>query len=441
MAQQTLARVTCPACQNPFQARVEQILDVSADQGAKMRVLNGIVNVAQCPHCGAQGALNLPFLYHDPEKELALVYMPMEAGRDNEERQRLIGRLTSMVIDSLPSERRKAYLLQPDVFLTLENLRKRILKADGVTDEMIEEQKAKAQLLQRMLDAASDGALEAMIEASDETIDATFFRLLDLNLEMARASGRDSEVQSLAALRDKLLELSSEGQAIAAGNELLEALREEPNRENLLDLLLQATDERTRELLVAFGRPLMDYPFFQNLTSKIEAASQEDERQRLTALRREILDIRDRIDERTEAMYQARAEFLRELLTSDDPEGLARRRFREIDAAFLNVLTANLEQAQKDGNEEAVKSLQEIWDLVVGIMEETVPPELGLIHQLMNVEDEAEIDSLLEQSRALITDGLVQALEDTESERREEGDTETADRLALVVEKMKGMVD
>ncbi|MBE9508382.1 MAG: CpXC domain-containing protein, partial [Chloroflexi bacterium] len=136
--------MTCPNCRNQFQAPVEQILDVKADPGAKMRVLNGLVNMAVCPHCKMGGPLGLPFLYHDPDKELAFIYMPMEAGRDDLERQQAIGKLTSTVMNDLPPEERKAYLLQPEIFLTLENLANKILEADGVTPEMIEAQKAKA---------------------------------------------------------------------------------------------------------------------------------------------------------------------------------------------------------------------------------------------------------------------------------------------------------
>ena len=52
MPQAMLARVTCPNCNNQFQAPVEQVLDVRADPSAKSRVFNGLVNVASCPHCG-----------------------------------------------------------------------------------------------------------------------------------------------------------------------------------------------------------------------------------------------------------------------------------------------------------------------------------------------------------------------------------------------------
>jgi hypothetical protein len=179
-----VARVTCPNCQTQFQVPIEQILDVQADPEAKVRVLNGLVNLAVCPNCRTGGTLNLPFLYHDPEKELALVYMPMEAGRDDLQRQQAIGKLTGAVMNSLPPEQRKGYLLQPQVFLTMENLFNRVLEADGVTPEMIAAQKAKADLLKRMIEATSDEVLEAIIKENDEAIDAEFFGILTANFEL-----------------------------------------------------------------------------------------------------------------------------------------------------------------------------------------------------------------------------------------------------------------
>lgn len=440
MVQTMLARVTCPSCRNQFQTPVEQILDVRADPSAKVRVFNGLVNVAQCPHCGMSGPLGLPFLYHDPDQELALVHMPLEAGRDEAERQQAIGKLTNAVMNSLPAEERKAYLLQPQVFFTLENLTKKILEADGVTPEMLEEQKAKAELLRRMLDTTSDEVLEAMIRANDDSIDVTFFQLLSMNLEMAQAAGQANDVQQFLALRDKLLTLSSKGQAIKIQTEMVEELRDQPTREKLVDLLIRAPDGQTRELLVAFGRPLLDYLFFQNLTSQIEAASDEDKKERLTALRREILDVRDQLDEQTKILYQARAELLRDLLLSDDPESLARHHAPELDEVLINVLAANLQEAQDAGNEDAVQALQAIWSLIMRLREETLPPELRLFNRLMAVKEE-EIDKLLQENRQLVTERLVGFMEKTEASAREEGESEMADRMALALEKMRKMIE
>jgi len=419
---------------------VEQILDVRADPRARVRVLNGLVNVAICPHCETRGALNMPFLYHDPDHELALVYMPMEAGRDNLERQQAIGKLTSAVMDSLPPEERKVYLLQPQVFLTLENLVNKILEADGITPEMIEKQKAKAKLLQRMLEVTSDEILEVMIKENDAIIDADLLRMLAMNLEMTQAAGRAVEAQRLLALRSKLMELSSTGRAAKARSEILEALRAEPTRDKLLELLVQAPDERTRELLIVFGRLLLDYPFFQSLTSRIESASDKGEQERLTALRTEVLAVRDRLDQDARALYGERSVLLRDLLLSDDPETLARRRFPDLDQAFFNVLASNLEEARTAGNAETVRALQALWGLVLRLVEETLPPEQRLFNRLMAAEDDAGIEKLLQANSGLVTERLVQFLEQAEAQMREEDALEPAERLALVLEKVKGMV-
>lgn len=436
MAQRMLARVNCPSCQNQFQTPIEQILDVREDPNAKMRVLNGLVNLAECPHCGMRGALGLPFLYHDPEKELALIYMPMEAGRDNEERQRAIGQLTSAVMESLPAEERKGYLLQPQVFLTMENMTKKILEADGVTEEMIEEQKSKAELLERMLDATSDEVLEAMIKANDNIIDATFFYLLNRNLEMAQSVEQEAAVQRILAVREKLLEFSGEGQAIQKRNELLEKLNDEPSRDNLLELLIGAPDEQAREVLITFGRGLIDYHFFQLLTEKIETANEED-KDDLIALRREILEIKEQIDEEIQAVYQAKAEVLREIVNSDDPSASLRRHAQEIDDIFINVLLSNMKGAEEAGDQNTAMMLQAIWNMITEMIEESLPPELRLLNRLMATESDAKIEEMLQENQDIVTERLVHTLENAESEARKAGQTQTADRMAHVMEKVK----
>ena len=440
MPQAMLARVTCPNCNNQFQTPVEQILDVGTDPNAKMRVFNGQVNVAVCPQCKTGGSLDLPFLYHDADKELALVYMPMQAGRTDLERQQAIGKLTRAVMDSLPPDERKAYLLQPQVLLTMENLTNKILEADGITPEMIEEQKAKADLLRRMFQTTSDKALEAMIAENDALIDSEFFDLLSLNIEMAQGTGQAAAIGPILALREKLVELSSEGQTIKAQGEAVEALRAEPTREKLLELLGQTADARTHELLIAFGRSLLDYSFFQSLTAQIKAAVNEGEKEQLTALRAEVLDVRDRIDERTRALYQVRSALLQELLLSDDPADLARRRSQELDQVFFGILTANIKDAQAKNNKETVTALRSIQDMILRLIEETLPPEIRLVNRLMAAGSESEIEEMLRSDRDLLTEQLVQFVEGAEADSKEKGDAKTSDRLALILRKINGVM-
>ncbi len=439
MMPQRIARVTCPTCGNMFQAQVEQILDVRKDPSAKRRVVNGVVNIGECPQCGTRDTFDLPFLYHDPEKELALVYMPMNIGRDDTDRQKIIGDLTSNLMDSLPAEDRKGYLFQPQVFLTMENLRKKILKEDGVTEEMIEEQEAKADLLRRMLDVTSGEALEAIIKENDDQIDETFFYMVSQNLQMAQASGAEQAAQVLVMVQEKLLEVSSEGQAIRTRNEKMKDLREDPSRDKLLKMLIEASDEKTREMLITIGRPMIDYVFFQKLTAKIEAASNE-EKERLTALRKEILDVKDQLDQEAEKLYQARAELLRDLLMSKDPKALAQQRFAEIDEAFINILANNLRMAEEKGDKETLQGLRRIWNMITEMVDKSLPPELRFFNQVMRAEDEEEIKRILQENSEFVTPPMVEAVKNLEAEAREEGQTERAEQLAAVLASMREMV-
>jgi hypothetical protein len=178
------------------------------------------------------------------------------------------------------------------------------------------------------------------------------------------------------------------------------------------------------------------------LTARIEAASDAKEKKRLSALRKEVLAIRDRMDEEARALLEERADLLRDLLVSSDPENLARRRMAELDQAFFNILTAELQEAQETGNEDAAKSLQRIWELVLRLSEETLPPLVRLLNRLMSVEDEGKIDELLEKNRPLVTPEFVATLEQAQAamQEDEEAPPESAERLALVLTKAKALL-
>ena len=62
-------QIACPRCKQMITANVEQLFDVTADPGAKQRLLGGVSNVARCPYCGYEGRLATPIVYHDADKE------------------------------------------------------------------------------------------------------------------------------------------------------------------------------------------------------------------------------------------------------------------------------------------------------------------------------------------------------------------------------------
>jgi hypothetical protein len=261
-------------------------------------------------------------------------------------------------------------------------------------------------------------------------------------LQILQSSGQGAGLEKLMAVRDKLLELTEIGQKVKAQEGLVKALQEDPSREALLDLLIKAPDKEAREVLLLVGRQMVDYLFFQKLTARIDAASDSAEKKHLSDLRQEVLDVRERLDEAERAMLEQRASLLRDLLLSSDPENLARRRMAEIDQPFLALLVSEMQEAQEEGNEEAVKSLQALWEILMRLSEESLPPVVRLLNRLMAVEDEGDIDKLLEANRALVTPEFVELLERAQAgmQEDEESPPESAERLALLVAKSELML-
>ena len=122
-------QINCPKCRQPMVADVQQLFDAGADPQAKQMLLTGAFNIAQCPHCGYQGNLSAPIVYHDPAKELLLTFFPPEMMLPREEQERIIGPLLTRVMNSLPQEQRKGYLLNPQSMFTMQGLIERILEA------------------------------------------------------------------------------------------------------------------------------------------------------------------------------------------------------------------------------------------------------------------------------------------------------------------------
>src|SRR5687767_5532912 len=145
MARPTPTTINCPSCRQPFSALLEQLIDVGLDPTAKERLLSGRVNLVTCPHCGYRGMVGTPLVYHDPDKKLAIIYVPMELNLQQTERERLIGDFTNALMRSLPEEAPKGYLLQPRTALTLQGLTEQVLEADGITPEMLDQERRKVE--------------------------------------------------------------------------------------------------------------------------------------------------------------------------------------------------------------------------------------------------------------------------------------------------------
>jgi hypothetical protein len=128
--------------------------------------------------------ISQPIVYHDPAKELLLTYFPPELNMPVNEQERIIGPFITKVTNSLPQEKRKAYLLRPQTMFTLQTLVEKVLEADGITKEMLQAQQQRLNLLQRLL-GAPENSVEEIAKQEDKLIDRDFFMIAGRLMEAA----------------------------------------------------------------------------------------------------------------------------------------------------------------------------------------------------------------------------------------------------------------
>ncbi len=406
-------RINCPNCRQPIVADIEQLFDVGVEPSAKQRLLSGLTNVAQCPHCGYQGSVATPLVYHDPEKELLLTFFPPEMGLTRDEQERLIGGLINKVVNNLPQEKRKGYLLRPQTMLTFQGMLERILEADGITREMIQAQQTKLNLLQRLLNASEESRIE-MARNEDELIDAEFFGMLSRLLETSMASNDRETAQALAELQKSILpettfgrQLQEQTQEVEAALSSLQEIGQDLTRDKLLDLVIKAPNDTRVSAFVSLARPVMDYTFFQILSDRIDRA-RGDGRTRLIQLRERLLDLTRQVDQQLEARAAQSRQLLDNILQAEDVSAAAAQYLPAFDDFFIQELNTALEAARGQGDLEKINDLQR----VVQVIQEasSAPPEIAFIEELLDAPDETTRQKILEDNQDMITPEFLDTL-------------------------------
>ena len=427
-------QVSCPNCRTPLMATIEQLFDVTQDPGAKNRFLSGRFNQINCPTCRYQGQVATPLLYHDADKELLMSYVPMELGLPQMEQEKIIGKLMNEVVNRLPQEKRKGYLLNPKPALTLQGMMDRVLEGEGITREMLEAQKTKAQLIQQLLTTPED-QLPALVKEKDAELDQTFFQLLTASAEAQAAGGSPNGAQRLLNLRQKLLELSSFGaqtrqrqQSFEAAVRELQALGDKLTQDKLLELILKADDDDKVAAYVSFARPALDYAFFEALTRRIDKA-QGAEKERLAQLRETLLQMTQEIDAVTRAQMEEAAGALRALLDAPDLYQALRENAGRLDETFMAVLNMNMEAAQQAGRPDLLQRLSLISDGVMRLMQESAPPEVRFINELLQIPSDEQAEAELKRRAAEINQALIDAMNYITQSLRQNSQPQLAERL------------
>ncbi|HEX6289895.1 MAG TPA: CpXC domain-containing protein [Herpetosiphonaceae bacterium] len=416
--------VKCPNCGTNFQTPVFQLIDVGQQPELKQAFLSGRVNVAVCPKCGAGGMLSAPLVYHDPEKQIFFSLFPQEVQARPEEQERFIGALQQIVMQSVPADRPKGYLLNPRRFITLTSMLDEILEAEGISKEALAAQRKRTELLGRLLQADEDeAAFTKLVEENRAALDYEFFVTLAAYIEASEADQDQESFERFTSLRDRLLQLTGFDASSLGGDE--------PGVDAAIDALL-AAEEATLEETIAEYRPAIDYDFYAMLTERAEAAraaGNTAEAEQIEARRSLILETTERMDREAQAMFEGAAQTLREVLQAEDlRQALAERR-DQLSEAFLLVVAANRESAQRANKPDIIERLNEIERLTVEVVQESMSPEERFIGQLLSTEKPQDATKLLRQNAAKITPDLVKRINELAEEMDKGGRKEMSDRL------------
>jgi hypothetical protein len=346
----------------------------------KAAFMQGQLNVVQCPQCGSVSSPDIPILYYDLEKEIAFIFAPSALHLDSTQQEKAIGQMTNSLVNSLPAEERKFYLLNPKRFLTLESMVKAILQADGITEEMMEAQQTRAKLLEEILKSPDEATLKAKAKEHDAELDYEFFEMLTALIQTSQMQGNVEQSQVLFTIRELLARWTTQGRkAITEIDEKIGMVVVE-NQEELLEKMLAAENDEELETLVTAGHQLLDYGFFQKLTAEIDRATKEgapDKAKKLTELRNTVLEMKENLETQSKEALENAAKLLQEVVKSGRPDKVLAEKLDEIDDAFFYILSANIEEAKRQKQKQAVQAMEMIGGMAMAMLQERYgpPPE------------------------------------------------------------------
>ncbi len=416
--------LTCPNCRTTYQAPVFQLVDVGQAPELKQALLSGRINVAICPQCGTGGMLAAPMLYHDPAKQYLFALFPQEVKATPQEEEQFIGTLTQYIMRSLPADAPKGYLLTPRRFITLSSMLDTILEGEGIPKAALEAQRKRSDLLGQLLQAGDDDqAVKRIVDANKDAFDYEFFLTIAAYIEAAEQEQDEESLRLFTDLRDRLVEMTG-FQGDVEGTD-------EPDTAEAVDALLGA-EEPALPNLVADHRHVIDYAFYEMLAGRIDVARDAGdvaEASRLEARRDLIRDMAEKMDRETQTLFESATRTLQEVLEADDPRAVLTQHREELGEAFLFVLSANAQQAERGGDKAMANRLAEIQRMAVEVVQESLSPEERLIGQLLAAEQPQDSTKLLRQNASLITTDFVKRINEMSGEMEQAGRKEIGDRL------------
>lgn len=436
--------IRCANCGTPMPVAVRSLVDAQRDAEGKSLLISDQINKFQCPNCGALNVVDAPLLYHDATKELLIAYVPMGvAAQQGKSDERIIGDLMNMLTSNLPKDQFKAYMFNPRRALTMNGLIDQVLEADGISPEVMAQQRARVDLIQRMLQSATPDALISLIKGSDDKIDAQFMQTFSLMIQRMMAQGPDEMAEIMMGLQEALLENSSYGRDLIARQERQQALLQTvandiqaygdgATRANFIELALRYADDDERlQAFVGLVRQAFDYQFFQELSDRIEKASGDDA-EKMSSVRDRLVELTQMIDEHARQAMQQTTNILRQIVESPDPIAVLEANPHLVDDQFMAVLSMNIQEAQHHGHQDMADKLTHLYEHAVELLRAQMSPELVMLNDWLNIEDDTELANQIQQQAPQYGSDLLRLMDAVEDMLKEQGQAEALTKMASI---------
>jgi hypothetical protein len=411
------------------------MIDTTLDPEGKTLLLTGRLNSAICPHCNSTNVIATPLLYHDPIKEVLITYVPMELNLNKDQQEKAVGDL----LNQLPKDNFKGYMFNPRRALTLQGLAEQVLESDGVTPEMMAQQKERVRIAQELADATPD-QLPTLVQKYDEEIDMRFFQTLTMMAQRSMEAGQSDIANQIIIAQNQIAELSTYGQKLLQEQEErqeileqvaqdIQQLGDKTTQTDFLQLAIQyVEDYDSLQALVGLVRPAFDYQFFQQLTEKIGQAPTSS-RDSLNTLRENLLELTTAFDQQSALVAQNAASFIQTLVNHQEPEQLLLQNIHLLDDTFMAVLNANIHQADRRNDTQTSTRLKQLYELVISILQDNMQPELRFVNELLAAENEEEASAMISEGAEQFGYMLIEVMDAVEEILAGQGNHPLANRL------------
>lgn len=425
-----VTQVACPSCQTPLRVQIVNIIDADAQPQLKSILLGGRLNTGACPSCGTPVALAAPLVYHDMGKQFCFVHIPQQllASANSTEIEKFVGSVTNMLMNALPAEAPRGYLLAPRRFLTMQSLIEAVFEGDGVTKEMLDNQRKRVEIISAMLEAMQQGdhALFEVVQKHSADMDEEFTSTLAAFLDASQMSGDQQGIAILSQLQSKLAQF--------AGGEATFAY------EQLIEQLLNAEDDTARKTIIVANQDVVDYTFFDIIKSRIEQAQHQSDEQRvaeLTHIQEYVVTIYQELQAELEQAFINAGETLDALFVAEDLDAALHAHVAQFDDVFMNLVAGQITMAERAGDQATVERLTTIATRIPLIKEAALSPEDRVVNALLGAENATRY---IRENITDITSAVVKRLNEVAEEYTTKGKTEEAERVRRIAREAGAML-